>query len=203
MSICFLQPTAVAALERRTLNQSVCLGLTELIASPRLSYMLPGENWDFKIFPTKPTGSLIDRLPRTQHGEGRPHTVRTSADNGHTAAALFPSGYHLGLVIQACASARWQGLPPGTELDYLFPSQRKRSPSCSEIDQQGQQGNGVSKFLTLCTIPWLSLKAGGYASISEPFPWGWIPDLSHFLLPHPLYICICYTKPVLPSSHCE
>lgn len=136
MSICFLQPTAVAALERQTLNQSVCLGLTELIASPRLSYMLPGENWDFKFFPTKPSGSLIDRLPRTQHGEGRPHTVRTSADNGHTAAALFPSGYHLGLVIQACASARWQGLPPGTELDYLFPSQRKQSPSCSEIDQQ-------------------------------------------------------------------
>lgn len=70
---------------RQTLNQNVYLGLVNVMVSPRVCSMLPGENCDVKI-PTQLTKSCIDRLPRPHRSEGQ----RTAAENGHTRAALAP-----------------------------------------------------------------------------------------------------------------
>lgn len=148
----FLQPTAATAQERQTLNQSICLGLTEVIASPRPSDMLPGE-----------IGILKSPL--------------LTGYQAHTAwrgPAIPPGFSDSGLRLSQMA-----GHSPGTELDYLFPSQRKQSPLYGEMEQE-RQGSSVSRFLTFCIHPRLSLKASCYAS-----------DLSKFLHPYPLPTFIC------------
>lgn len=83
--VCFFYSQQLLLHWRQTLNQNVYLGLVNVIVSPRVCSMLPGENCDVKI-PTQLTESHIDRLPRPHCKEGQ----RTAADNGHTRAALAP-----------------------------------------------------------------------------------------------------------------
>lgn len=109
-----------------TANSCHCTGETDIKSKhlfgpyrsdcfhPDFALCFLGETGNLKS-PLNRLGVLLTGLQACSTGEGWPHTVRTSADNGRSTAALFPSGYHWDLVIQACISARWQGLPPGTE----------------------------------------------------------------------------------------
>lgn len=152
--------------------RSDCFTQTFLYASwGKLGFLKSPPNWLRVIL----TGH------QAHHREGWPHTVRTLADNGHTTAALVPNSYHLDLVICPCISARWQGIPPGTELDYFS---HLRESSHHHVVKESGGVAVMSGFLTRSApIPWLSLKASCCASVFGTLPWGM--DSWPFTVPSP------------------
>lgn len=105
---------------RQTVNQNVYLGLVNVIVSPRVCSMLPGENCDVKI-PTQLTESHIDRLPRPHCKEGqRQRLIMVTQEQ-----LWLPNSCHLDLVTQACISARWRGYSNWHRLGLPFQISRE------------------------------------------------------------------------------